>query len=535
MKYGRSGSGSANFAVSAGERPAPSASHAGDPDQAGQDELVSGGSAAALTVESHGARRGSLAGVWPGSRRSRRRALRFASWGRIALVTDLVTLAAALLLAGFTSGAPAAPVAWTVLFAAVVIGILATKRMYRPPLDLRMLDATRSILVAVTVAAAITIALREIVADTPPVARETIRPWLFATAFVIAGRVWLMASERRARRRGDAGQRALIVGAGNVGRLVAKRLAEHPEVGLKPVGFLDKEPLHGGDVTGLPVLGASWDLERIVRDKRIEHVIVAFSRAPEDVFLRVLKRCERLGIATSVVPRLFEKSTEHLTIVPLGGVPLIARHSPHPKSWPFAVKHALDRAAAALALLLLAPVMGGLALGVWASVGRPILYRAERVGRDGKRFDMLKFRTMLPMTEEERTNPVIDPETGTSGITLQGVDRRTRLGVFMRRTSLDELPQLFNVLKGQMSLVGPRPERTEYVQVYEKEVPGYEERHRVKSGITGWAQVSGLRGATSLADRAEWDNYYIENWSPWLDVKIILLTLAAVARSGRGE
>jgi lipopolysaccharide/colanic/teichoic acid biosynthesis glycosyltransferase len=198
------------------------------------------------------------------------------------------------------------------------------------------------------------------------------------------------------------------------------------------------------------------------------------------------------------------------------------------------VKHSLDRAGAALAILFLAPLIGALALGVWASLGRPILYRAERVGRDGRRFDMLKFRTMLPMTEEEQTNLVVDPETGTGGVSSTG-DRRTRLGAFMRRTSLDELPQLFNVLKGEMSLVGPRPERTEYVEVYEKEVPGYVERHRVKAGITGWAQVSGLRGTTSLADRAEWDNYYIDNWSPWLDLKIMLMTLTAVVRSAHDE
>ena len=449
-------------------------------------------------------------------------------------MTDGVALAAALLIAHFAAGATAVPVAWTFVFAALAIGLLSTKHMYRPPLDLRMLDATRSIIVAVAIAAAVTVALRGLAADASAAADETIGPWLLATAFVIAGRIWLIGSEHRARRRGDAGQRSLIVGAGNVGRVVAKRLAEHPEIGLRPVGFLDKEPLHGSDVTDLPVLGASWDLERIVGEKRIEHVIVTFSTAPEDVLLRLLKRCERLGIATSYVPRLYEKSTEHVTVVPLGGVPLIARQSRTPKSWPFAVKHGLDRAGAALALLLLAPILGALALGVLASVGRPIFYRAQRVGRDGRRFDMLKFRTMLPMTEEERTNLVIDPETGTGGISRTG-DRRTPLGAFMRRASIDELPQLFNVLKGDMSLVGPRPERTEYVEVYEKEVHGYEERHRVKSGITGWAQVSGLRGTTSLADRAEWDNYYIENWSPWLDLKILLLTPVALVRSAHDE
>lgn len=485
------------------------------------------------TVETQQASSGSLAAAPPSSR-SRRRARRFASWGRISLATDVVALSFAVFLAHFTPGAPTMPVAWTFVFAALVIGLLSTKRMYQPPIELRMLDATRSIITAVAVAAAITMALRGVLTDASAVADETIEPWLLATAFVVVGRIWLISSERRARRNGDAGQRALIVGAGNVGRLIGTRLLEHPEVGLRPVGFLDKEPLHGGEVTGLPVLGASWDLDRIVRDKRIEHVIVTFSTAPEKVLLRVLKRCDQLGIATSLVPRLYEKSTEHVTVVPLGGVPLIARHSPNPRSWRFAVKHSLDRAGGALAILVLAPLIGALALGVWASLGRPILYRAERVGRDGRRFDMLKFRTMLPMTEEEQANLVVDPEIGTGGVSSTG-DRRTRLGAFMRRTSLDELPQLFNVLKGEMSLVGPRPERTEYVEVYEKEVPGYVERHRVKSGITGWAQVSGLRGTTSLADRAEWDNYYIDNWSPWLDLKIMLMTLTAVVRSAHDE
>jgi exopolysaccharide biosynthesis polyprenyl glycosylphosphotransferase len=449
-------------------------------------------------------------------------------------VTDGAALACALFITHLASGARAFPTAWTLVFAGLVIGLLSTKRMYGPPLDLRVLDATRSIITAVAIAAATTVALRALLTDAPSAAEETIRPWLLATAFVIAGRIWLIASERRAWRSGDAGQRSLIVGAGNVGRLVAKRLAERPEVGLRPVGFLDKEPLHGSEVAGLPVLGASWDLERIVGEKQIEHVIVTFSTAPNEVLLRLLKRCERLGIATSLVPRLFERSTEHVTVVPLGGIPLIARHAPNPKSWPFALKHGLDRLGAALALLLLAPIMGALALGVSVSVGRPIFYRAQRVGRDGKRFDMLKFRTMLPMTEEERTNLVIDPETGTGGVSRTG-DRRTHLGAFMRRASLDELPQLFNVLKGDMSLVGPRPERTEYVEVYEKKVPRYEERHRVKSGVTGWAQVNGLRGTTSLADRAEWDNYYIENWSLWLDFKILLLTPVAVIRSAHDE
>ena len=148
---------------------------------------------------------------------------------------------------------------------------------------------------------------------------------------------------------------------------------------------------------------------------------------------------------------------------------------------------------------------------------------------------MLKFRSMRVVIDAEKTELAIaaDSDNGTGGVT--GVDRRTRLGTFMRRTSLDELPQLFNVLRGDMSFIGPRPERTEYVEVYEQRIHRYGERHRVKSGITGWAQVSGLRGNTSLTDRIEWDNYYIQNWSPWLDFKILLLTLVAVARPGAAD
>ncbi len=486
------------------------------------------------TVETQQASSGTLAAARP-EELAGRRARRFSWWARISLATDLVALACALLIVHLAPGPTGIPVSWSVVFAGLVVGLLWTKRLYWPPFDLRMLDAARSIVVAVAIAAALTITLRALVSDAPSVAREMIEPWLFATLFLVAGRISLLTAERRARRKGGAGRRTLIIGAGNVGRLIAERLVEHPEVGLTPVAFLDKQPLHGREVTGLPVFAEGWDLERVVREQGIEHVILTFSAAPEEVHLRLLKRCDELGIANSHVPRLYEKSTEHVTIVPLGGLPLIARHSPDPKSWAFALKHSLDRLAAAVALLVLSPLMGALALGVWVTLGRPIMYRAERVGRDGKRFDMLKFRTMLPMTEEERTNLVVDPETGTGGISFTGLDRRTRLGTFMRRTSLDELPQLFNVLRGDMSLVGPRPERTEYVEVYEKEVHRYDERHRVKSGITGLAQVNGLRGTTSLADRAECDNYYIENWSLWFDFKIMIMTLTAVARPANDE
>jgi len=164
------------------------------------------------------------------------------------------------------------------------------------------------------------------------------------------------------------------------------------------------------------------------------------------------------------------------------------------------------------------------------SLGRPVLYRQERVGLDGRRFGMLKFRSMRPAeaagTEESQF--VLADDTAPGGV--EGADRRTRVGTLLRQSSLDELPQLINVARGEMSFVGPRPERPEFVEQFVLRVRGYSDRHRVKSGITGWAQVHGLRGQTSIADRAEWDNYYIENWSLWLDVKTMLLTVVAVLR-----
>jgi lipopolysaccharide/colanic/teichoic acid biosynthesis glycosyltransferase len=201
-----------------------------------------------------------------------------------------------------------------------------------------------------------------------------------------------------------------------------------------------------------------------------------------------------------------------------------------PRSRRFAVKWGVDRTVAAVALLLVVPVLLVAAVATWLSLGRPIFFRQVRVGRDGRRFEMLKLRSMRECRGRTPTAALeLPPDTAPGGV--EGPDRRTRVGAFLRRTSIDELPQLINVLKGDMSLVGPRPERPEFVGLFEERVHRYADRHRVKPGITGWAQVNGLRGRTSLAERVERDNFYIENWSLWLDVKILLLTPLAVVRS----
>ena len=224
--------------------------------------------------------------------------------------------------------------------------------------------------------------------------------------------------------------------------------------------------------------------------------------------------------------------SQRLTIDYVGGVPLVVARRPNPKGLRFGIKYAGDRLLAACLLVLASPVMLGAALAVWLSLGRPLFFKQRRMGRDGREFDMLKFRTMKGSPEDrgEADADWARQQLGTedSGeVPTQADDGRTRVGRILRATSIDELPQLVNVLVGHMSIVGPRPERSNYVRLFEESVYRYGDRHRVKSGITGWSQVNGLRGKTSLADRVEWDNYYIENWSLSLDFKILLMTITA--------
>jgi exopolysaccharide biosynthesis polyprenyl glycosylphosphotransferase len=443
----------------------------------------------------------------------------------------LAAAVAATLVGSRGSGMPVLPVAWLACFCALVLGFSWLRGMYRPRLKLELLDDLRGLIAVTSLSAMAVLSMRVLFTDATIDAAEVLRPWAFATAYVAAGRAALYWSQLAARRAGETTKPTLIVGAGRIGRLTARRLLEHPEFGLQPIGFLDKEPLDDAAELGLPVLGSSWDLERIVQEYGVQQVIMTFSTAPHGVLLRLVERCEELGVEVSLVPRLFEKMTERLRIDHLGGLPLLSARRSNPKGWQFAVKYAADRVIAAVFLVVLLPVLALTALAVAASLGRPILFRQERVGRDGRRFAMLKFRSMRLADARAADYFELGVDTAPGGV--EGQDRRTRLGGFLRRSCLDELPQLINVVRGEMSLVGPRPERPEYVSLFEQDVHRYADRHRVKSGITGWAQVTGLRGKTSLTDRVEWDNYYIENWSLWLDVKILLFTALSVVKMYR--
>jgi exopolysaccharide biosynthesis polyprenyl glycosylphosphotransferase len=509
---------------------------------------------------------------------------RLQSWTNASLTVDVLMLVLAAVSFGLVTSSAAPPFGWAVIFSGLVLSLFAVRGLYAARLRVQLLDDLPRVVAATSTAAMVLISAGAVFGG-DPVAPRRVYFWLFATACLVVGRASTHAAQARERRRGIADRPTLIVGAGRLGHITAKRLIDRPELGLRPVGFLDKEPLDlGEDSVGLPVLGASWDLDRIISEYGVQHVIITFSTAPHHVLLSLTRRCWERGVSVSLVPRLFEIEGKRVTVEHLGGLPLIAVDTADPRGWQFAVKYAIDRVVAAFALLVTLPLFVAVAIAVRITMGSPIFYRQPRVGRDGHVFDMLKFRTMSGRPEESgeadvdwalreisgkaglgsragngggngagngsgggngaRSGEQGSPDhTGTphapSGSGGSGAmassDRRTPLGRLLRKLSLDELPQLLNVLRGDMSLIGPRPERASYVQKFEGAVYRYEDRHRVKSGITGWAQVHGLRGKTSLADRVEWDNYYVENWSPWLDLKIILMTVACVFRGQTGE
>lgn len=467
-------------------------------------------------------------------------ALRVRRRGRLALFILIDALAITLASVAVTLRADVVmtreSLSWMVLFDLLALLGLTHRGFYRVGMGGSLLDEMGRLLgVTATVGAAIMV-LRVMLAPGPDVGGETVRLWAFMTVYLAAGRVAVSFQLRRRHRAGGA-LPTLIVGAGRVGGLVGARLLGNRQLGLLPIGFLDDDPI--ADSVGrppLPLLGKTRDLEAAVSAHDVAHVVICFSAVTHEVLLDVVRRARRLGVGVSLVPRLFEEVTRRVAVGHVGGIPLLQVDQPDPRSWPFAVKYALDRIVAAVALVCLAPLMLLLALTVKLTSPGPILYRQRRVGLDGHEFDILKFRTMFhtPEAAVEPDENVAHAMLRQESPSLHG-DRRTPVGVWLRRFSLDELPQIINVVRGDMSLVGPRPERPSLAENFQLQIYRYGERHRVKSGMTGWAQVHGLRGQSSLADRAEWDNYYIENWSLWLDFKILLLTIPALFRGDNNE
>jgi len=318
---------------------------------------------------------------------------------------------------------------------------------------------------------------------------------------------------------------AIIVGSGVVADRIIERLQTFPEYGLEPIGLLETEGADSQSHPDIPVIGTADSIASAITSTGAGAVLIAFAPVRDERLIRVVRVAHRHKARVWVVPRMFDAVGERAGVEHLGGLPLLALPNADPYGWQFSVKHVFDRVAAGLGLLAISPLLISLILLIKLSSPGPIFFGQERIGRDGKVFKCLKFRSMRP---PKASDADFELKASSAPGGVEGVDRRTAVGKLMRKTSLDELPQLINVLKGDMSLVGPRPERPEFVEFFEIQIHRYGERHRVKAGMTGWAQVHGLRGQTSIADRVEWDNYYIENWSLALDLKILLLTVKAV-------
>jgi exopolysaccharide biosynthesis polyprenyl glycosylphosphotransferase len=363
---------------------------------------------------------------------------------------------------------------------------------------------------------------------------STLRLWMFGLVFLAVARIALLSIERGAGAGGRPITPTLIVGAGAVGHHVVRRLRDCPEYGLGPVGFLDADPMPCADPSGeppAPLLGSPDELGEVAERTGARHVILAFASAPDQGMIDLTRRCRELGLGVSLVPRFYEAISDRDSLDYVGGLPLLTLDGIAPNGWQFALKHVVDRLVAFAVLLVAAPMMLAIAAAVRLGSPGPVLFRQQRVGRDGRVFELYKFRTMAggPIGPEF----VLPDGVAPGGV--EGKDRRTTVGRWLRAASLDELPQLFNVLRGEMSLVGPRPERPEFVERFTLEVNRYQDRHRVKSGITGWAQVNGLRGQTSIADRVEWDNHYIQNWSFGLELRTLVLTIAEIMRFREGK
>ena len=323
------------------------------------------------------------------------------------------------------------------------------------------------------------------------------------------------ALERRWRQ-GIGLKRVLVAGAGELGRVVVDKLLEHHELGYKVIGFVDDKA--GGDhigYRGLPLLGTLAEAGDILQRDRIDQLYVALPLDEHMKMVGLVESANREIVEVKVVPDLVQVIALRARLEELDGIPIININDVPLRGFNSVLKRVIDAGLSAAGLLVLAPVLGVLALLIRLSSPGPAFFRQERMGLDGHSFFVWKFRSMYDEAERD-TGPIWAREDD---------PRCTPVGRFLRRSNLDEIPQLWNVFKGDMSLVGPRPERPFFVEQFKQRMPQYMLRHKVKAGLTGWAQVNGWRGNTSIEKRIESDLYYIENWSVTLDLKILWLTL----------
>ena len=426
---------------------------------------------------------------------------RAGTWTARAIVTigDLTALVATVVVAGTR------PATWAL--GATYLAVLAAMGTHQSRLSLSALDDAPRLALAGAVAVLL---VAPFAANGAAIAQAGLAT--IGAVVVVRAATYAMV---RARRRHGRREPTLIAGSGHVAIEIAHVIAQHPEYGLNVVGFV------GAPFPNLPapLLGDVAHLDELVHELHIRRVIVAFGPTREVELIGVLRTAVQRAVQVFVVPRLFEigVAPRSVDVDDVWGIPLVRVRQAAFTSWSWKVKRAIDVTAAASLLVVTAPVMMLAACAVRLSGSGPILFRQHRVGQGGHEFEVLKFRT-LPADHVDRT------------WNAANVDYTGFVGRWLRRLSIDELPQLWNVVRGDMSLVWPRPERGYLVENFNTTVHGYSDRHRLPVGLTGWAQVHGLRGETSLRERVRFDNQYIEHWSLWRDLTIMLRTAAAVFR-----
>jgi Undecaprenyl-phosphate glucose phosphotransferase len=407
----------------------------------------------------------------------------------------------------YASIAPLIGLLWVVVFS--LQGIYSAGRMRGRKMEVLLLWKAHAVALVILIALAY-------LYDQSKYSRLVMVYFGVLGALVLAAfRVTLRTTLRALRRRGYDVRRVLVVGGGTAVRTLMDRFECYPELGMKIIGLVTADGRPPPESPHVRVAGSFVDLERIVEAERPDQVLIAVPPHKLPRLYGVMLKLRDQAVTVEVVPEVAQYITIGCSVEDFEGLPIIRLNDSPIDSWHSIVKRSLDAALSAVGLVLLWPLLVVIAALVKLTSPGPILYRQERMGLDGRKFRMLKFRSMR-----------VDAEADSGAVWAKKSDeRRTAIGRFLRRTSLDELPQLWNVLVGHMSLVGPRPERPVFIQQFRSQIPGYMLRHKVKSGITGWAQVNGWRGDTSIAERTQCDLYYIRNWSLELDLKILTMTL----------
>jgi len=339
--------------------------------------------------------------------------------------------------------------------------------------------------------------------------------WVLSIFLLTIGRILLIKYKQHRYAHGRGLLNAAIVGSGKWATILFDKVIQNPEIGFKIVGC-------SGKIAGLTqrtkYLGEIDELPEIIRANNIHLLLLVLDSNEHELFWNIIKMCEGVNVEFMMLPDQVEMMTSQLQVIQVGGIPLLRIKDVRLKGWEGILKRVFDVILSMLGLIIFSPIFLVVAILIKLTSKGPVFYRQPRIGFDGKEFWIYKFRSMREDAEKE-SGPVW---------AIENDPRVTSVGRMLRRTSIDELPQLVNVFLSDMSIVGPRPERRVFVEKFKKSIPKYLERHRVKSGMTGWAQVNGLRGNTPIEERTKYDIYYVENWSLAFDFEIILKTIWVV-------